>query len=182
MRGAGRTTPPHRAPVACGLGTLCRTCGTSWNFASAWQYNHTTWNFVGTLRYFLDICEIFSIQPTQRLARSSLGVMALPMVARPLAPSSRFFVSPLIGGAQQRGLRPRQVLRTLGGPTVLYPRFEPCQIHAKVSLTKLKTRMGSQVPPQSGGWQKGKNVQLYPSHLRALHDLLNGAHLPRQPG
>ena len=108
MRGAGRTTPPHRAPVACGLGTLCRTCGASWNFASAWRYNHTTWNFVGTLRYFLDICEIFAIQPTPTAPRSSVArVSGLPMVARPLARSSRFFVSPLIGGAQQRGLRPR---------------------------------------------------------------------------
>ena len=112
MRGGRRTTPPHRAPVACGLGTLCRTCGTSWNFASAWRYNHTTWNFVGTLRYFLDICEIFAIQPTPTAPRSFVARgSGLPMVARPHGSlRSRFFVSPLIGGAQQRGLRPRHSL------------------------------------------------------------------------
>ena len=73
----GNTTTPP--------GTLSELCGTSWIFVRFSQYN----------------------QPPPRLAPSSLGVMALPVVARPLARSSRFFVSPLIGGAQQRGLRPR---------------------------------------------------------------------------
>ena len=152
LRARGDTTTPP--------GTLSELCDTSWIFVRFSQYN----------------------QPTASLPNGRSG-FGTPCGRTPHGSlRSRFFVSPLIGGAQQRGLRPRQVLRTLGGPTVLYPRFEPCQIHAKVSLTKLKTRMGSQVPPQSGGWQKGKNVQLYPSHLTALRDLLNRAHLPRQPG
>jgi hypothetical protein len=64
----------------------------------------------------------------------------------------------------------------------LYSRFEPCQIHAKVSLTKPKPANGVCDCPPRVGERKGQNVQLLFTHRRTIRDLFYWSHLPGQSG
>ena len=80
LRARGDTTTPP--------GTLSELCDTSWIFVRFSQYN----------------------QPTASLPNGRSG-FGTPCGRTPHGSlRSRFFVSPLIGGAQQRGLRPRHSL------------------------------------------------------------------------